>query len=59
MDPLWFLRAARWARHPPAWRRVKFGLAVVGVCLVLLCVEHLWGWPAWLTVNGRMRLPRP
>jgi hypothetical protein len=42
-----FLRAALWARHPLSWRRVKFGL-----------IEHIWGWPDWLRVNGRMRLPK-
>ncbi|MBI1172675.1 hypothetical protein GC209_14865 [bacterium] len=58
MGPLWFLRAAEWARHPPSWRKVRFGLMVVALCLLVVGIEHLWGWPAWLTVNGRIGLPR-
>ena len=55
MNPLWFLRMARWARHPPSASRVKLVLGVIAFCLVLLAIEWLFGWPEWLTTN---RMPR-
>jgi len=30
-------------------------LVIVLLCLSLVAVEHIWGWPDWLTVN---RVPR-
>ena len=49
---IWFLRMARWARHPPSAGRVALVLAVVAVCLALYGVDRLFGWPAWLTPNS-------
>ncbi|GGL80035.1 hypothetical protein [Wenxinia marina] len=49
MNPLWLLRMARWARHPPPLSRILLVLAVVGVCVLLWAVEQVWGWPDWLT----------
>ena len=49
------LRMARRARHPPSGGHVAFVLAIVLVCLMLVGIEHLWGWPDWLTVNRRYR----
>lgn len=49
----WFVRMARWARHPPSPTQVKIMLLVVGIALTLVAVERLWGWPDWLTVNAR------
>ncbi len=46
----WLVRMARWARHPPSDGRVKLVLGVVAACLVLAAIEHVWGWPEWLTV---------
>ena len=46
---------SQWARHPPSWGRVKLVLGVVGLCLAVWGVELIWGWPEWLTVNGRGR----
>jgi len=57
MTPHWLMRMAQWARHPPSWGRVKFAAAILAACLALWGIELIWGWPAWLTVNGRM--PRP
>lgn len=58
MNPMvWLLRMSRWSRHPPSLRRVLLVLGVVAACLVLAGIEHLWGWPAWLTVNPA-RMPR-
>jgi hypothetical protein len=51
----WLLKMSRWARHPPPMRRVLLVLGVIAACLALWGVEQIWGWPAWLTVNGRLR----
>ena len=53
MNPIWLIRMARWARRPPSMGRVKLVLGVVILCLVLFAIEHFWGWPDWLTVNGK------
>lgn len=58
MNTIWFVRMARWARHPPSPQRVKIVLVVIALCLALVGVEYFWGWPEWLTVNGRARLPK-
>ena len=49
----WFVRMARWARHPPSAMQVRILLGVLALALALVAVEHFWGWPAWLTVNKR------
>ena len=59
MNPVWFLRMARWAKHPPSARRVKLVLAVLAACLALVAVERLAGWPEALTVDGFGRAGRP
>jgi len=59
MNPIWFVRMARWARHPPSWSRVKLVVGVVALCLVLVVIERIWGWPAWLTLPGGGRPMRP
>jgi predicted acyltransferase len=52
MNLIWLLRAARWARNPPSSTRVKLVLAVVMVCLILVGIEHFWGWPKSLTLDA-------
>lgn len=60
MNPLWFLRLARWARHPPSLKKVMLIGAVLALCLLAVGVEKYVGWPEWLTVNGKIgRLPKP
>ncbi len=49
MNPMWLVRAKRWAQNPPSMGKVKLVLAVVAVCLLLYAVERIWGWPDWLT----------
>lgn len=51
MNPIWFIRMAKWARNPPSWGRVKLVVAVVLACLALVAVEQIWGWPEALKVN--------
>ncbi len=57
MTPLWLLRMARWVRHPPSVQRLVIVAVVLALCLTLVGIEHVWGWPDWLRVNGRMRRP--
>jgi len=57
MNPIWLLRMVRWVRHPPSPRMAMLSLTVILACLLLAGAEWLWGWPDWLTVNGRQRLP--
>jgi len=55
MNPIWFLRMAKWAKNPPSAARVKLVLAVVAFCAALALFEWVFGWPDWLTTT---RLPR-
>lgn len=55
MNPMWLIRMARWARQPPSMGRVILVLVVLALCLALAGIEHFWGWPDWLRVNGPLR----
>ncbi len=59
MNPMWFLRMARLVRHPPSVRLAALWVGVILVCLLIGGAEWLWGWPDWLTVNGKMRKLKP
>ena len=61
MSLAWFLRMARWARRPPSAAHVRLVLAVLALCAAIVAVEHVWGWPEALTLEGgaRLRVPRP
>ncbi len=52
MTPFWLLKMYRWVRNPPSEKQVKFVLAIVAVCFMLLMIELIWGWPDWATVNS-------
>jgi len=52
MNPRFFLKMARIARHPPSKKTILLWIAVVGIALVLFGIERLIGWPDWLTVNS-------
>lgn len=54
---MWFLRMKRWVQNPPPMKRVIFVLAIIAVCLVLVLIEHLFGWPDALSVNPARRGP--
>jgi hypothetical protein len=45
------LRASRWARNPPSEGRVRLVFGVIALCLVIVGIEWLFGWPDWLTPN--------
>ncbi|MFV2052751.1 hypothetical protein [Aliiroseovarius sp. YM-037] len=51
MNPLHFLRMAKWARLPPSATRVKLVLGVIAICLILFAIERVFGWPELLTPN--------
>lgn len=55
MNPLWLLRMTKWLRRPASADRVKLVFCVVALCLALYGIEYVWGWPEWLTVNGRSK----
>jgi len=55
MNPIWLIRMSQWVRNPPPLWKVLLVLAVIAACLGLAGLEYLWGWPDWLTVNGRVR----
>lgn len=59
MGPLWFLRMARRARHPPSPARMKLMAVVAALCVLIWGIEALGWWPEWLAVNGRAKLPKP
>ncbi|MGI3167612.1 hypothetical protein ACRARG_00560 [Pseudooceanicola sp. C21-150M6] len=59
MTPLWFLRMSRWARNPPSAARVKLVLAVIALCLAIVGLEKLVGFPDWLTPNDLRGPARP
>jgi hypothetical protein len=55
MNPIWFLRMAKWARHPPSASRVILVLSVIGISIVLFGIDYFFGWPEWLTPD---RVPK-
>ncbi|WP_206020870.1 hypothetical protein [Roseococcus sp. SYP-B2431] len=51
---------SQWLRRPPSRRRLILMGVAVALCLIVFAFERLYGWPSWMTVNGRMpRVPRP
>jgi hypothetical protein len=53
MNPIWFVRMARWARNPPSWGMVMLVTGVIVAALAIYGVERLVGWPDWLTVDRK------
>lgn len=47
------LRLALWWRNPPSPGRAKLILAVLALCLLVVLLEHVFGLPDWMRVNGR------
>lgn len=48
MNPIWLIRMARWARNPPSESRVKLVLGAVAVCIAIVVLERVFGFPDWL-----------
>ncbi len=62
MDPMirWTIRIAQWFRHPPSRRHVMIMAVAIGLCVALVLVERVIGWPEWATPGeGGPRLVRP
>ncbi len=55
MGPIWWLRMAKWARHPPSDKRIKLVAAVILICLLLLGIEWLGYWPDWARAQRTWR----
>ncbi len=51
MNPIWFLRMARWARRPPSAARVKLVFGLIAVALVIYGIEWMGWWPDWATAE--------
>lgn len=54
---LWLMRAKRWAQNPPSAGRVKLVFTVVALCLAVVLIERVVGWPDWLAVNRMSAKP--
>lgn len=53
----WFLRMARWVRHPPSPQHVKLVFGVIAIASLIYGFELIFGWPEELTPD-RARLPK-
>ena len=53
MNPLWFLRMARWVRHPPSARRVVLVLGIALACGGLALAEWAGVLPSWMALSPR------
>ncbi|MGJ8622372.1 MAG: hypothetical protein ACSHW1_06300 [Yoonia sp.] len=51
MNHRWLVKAKRWAQNPPSPAQIKFIAALIGLCLILFGIEHVFGWPDALTPN--------
>ncbi len=51
MHQRWFWRMSRWARNPPSAKRVRFVLAIIAICLMLVAYEKIFGMPGWMELE--------
>lgn len=58
MNPMWFLRAKRWAQNPPSMKKVLFVAGIIVFCLAVFAFERFFGWPDALTPNNLRAGPR-
>lgn len=53
------IRLAIWARRRPSLQLVITALVVIGLAIIVVTYERIFGWPEWLTVGPRVRtIPR-
>lgn len=55
MNPIWFVKMAKVARHPPSKKMIILWSVVIIGALVIFGIERYIGWPDFLTVNSRSR----
>ncbi|GLT10398.1 hypothetical protein ACFQFQ_09400 [Sulfitobacter porphyrae] len=55
MNPIWLLRMAKWAHHPPSVKRVILVFAVIALALLIAGIQWMGWWPDWATSE---RVPR-
>jgi len=56
--PPFLMRMLLWVRNPPS-RPQQIAIAVVcGIGLLAVGIEHVFGWPDWLTADRVPRGPR-
>lgn len=58
MNPMWLIRAKRWAENPPSKKRIQLVFGVIAACLILVGVEHFIGLPDWMNVERHRRFGR-
>lgn len=51
MNPIWFVRAKRWAQNPPSPAKIKLVFGIIGFCVALYAIERLGFWPDWATAE--------
>ncbi|WP_102223117.1 hypothetical protein [Acidimangrovimonas sediminis] len=51
MNPMWLVRMARWARHPPGPRQVMLVVGVIAACLLIAWAGQSSWWPDWATLR--------
>ncbi|WP_333714113.1 hypothetical protein [Yoonia sp.] len=49
MGPRWFVMMKRWAQNPPSPAKIKFVFAIIALCIAIVIIETVFGWPEWLT----------
>jgi len=55
----WLFRMKRWVQNPPSENRVKFILAILAICLLVVALERLFGVPDWMQMSPRGLQWRP
>eukprot|EP01031_Cornospumella_fuschlensis_P048707 gene48707-59635_t len=52
------MRLAQWFRRPPSRERAILIGVTIGLCVALVLVERVFGWPEWATLGGGPRIIR-
>ncbi|MEM9498077.1 MAG: hypothetical protein AAGA28_09170 [Pseudomonadota bacterium] len=53
MNHRWLFRMKRWVQRPAAESRVKFVLAIILICVLLVGLEQMFGVPEWMQMAPR------
>jgi len=55
VNPLWFMRMAKWARRPPSMTQVKIVGAVLAIAVAIVLADKLGFWPDWARLDRAAR----